>query len=147
MPAPERFRLSQSLARNGREVWEVDLAPDICIPVLEKGKEVPVRFQVWSRSLHISGFDLKSGFDSKRLSHLKSGLPFLTAHFGPHNSAISCLMYGGSSGDLALRRKPGNPDIERNPTYLWRRDSVLGHVWLMAQGRITSLAWHVLGRI
>jgi hypothetical protein len=84
---------------------------------------------------------LNSGFD------LKSGLPFLTAHFGPHNSAISCLMYGGSSGDLALRRKPGNPDIERIRTYLWGRDSVLGHVWLMAQGGITSLAWHVLGRI
>ena len=41
MPAPERFRLSQSLARNGREVWEVDLAPDIRIPVLEKGKDGP----------------------------------------------------------------------------------------------------------
>ena len=83
----------------------------------------------------------------KKKGHLKSGLSFLMAHFGPHNSAISCLIYGGSSGDLALRRKPGNPDVERIRTHLWGRGSVLGHVWLMAQVRIASLAWHVLGRI
>jgi hypothetical protein len=56
------------------------------------------------------------------------GCTFLAVRLGPHSEVISVLVYGESSGDLALRRKPGNPDVERIRAYIWGRGSVLGHV-------------------
>lgn len=52
----------------------------------------------------------------------------MAVRLGPHNVVISVLVHGESSGDLALRRKPGNPDVERIRVYIWGRGLVLGHV-------------------
>jgi hypothetical protein len=47
---------------------------------------------------------------------------------GAHNGVFLYLQAGQSSGDVAPRRKPGNPDVEPIRAYIWGSGLVLGHV-------------------